>query len=84
MEQELMSFHAGRWNELCVRLAAQASRQCGLAHDQYQRLFSEAVDERLKEIPELHHPAALEVAHRWDYLAAEQRDVLRSRSVGHV
>ena len=73
MEQDVMSFNAGRWNELCVVLAAQASRNCGSVHDMYQQLFSDLVDGRLKEIPEAHHPAALEVACRWDYLSPEGR-----------
>ena len=73
MEQDVMSFNAGRWNELCVVLAAQASHNCGSVHDMYQQLFSELVDGRLKEIPEEHHPAALEVACRWDYLSPEGR-----------
>ena len=74
MDQEITSFNAARWNELCVLLAAQASRNCGSAHDMYQRLFSELVDERLRTIPKVHHTAALEVAYRWDYLDPEGRD----------
>lgn len=70
---EVVSFHAAQWSELCVRLAAQASRNCGLVHDMYQRLFSELVDLRLREIPEVHHPAALEIAYRWDYLDPQGR-----------
>lgn len=74
MDQEITSFNAASWNELCVLLAAQASRNCGSAHERYQRLFSELVDERLRTIPEVHHMAALEVAYRWDYLEPEGRD----------
>lgn len=74
MEQEVTSFNGAHWNELCVQLAAQALRNCGSAHDRYQRLFSELVDERLRAIPEVHHTAALEVAYRWDYLNPEGRE----------
>lgn len=70
---EVVSFHPAQWSELCVRLAAQASRNCGLAHDMYQQLFSDLVDKRLMTIPVEHHPAALEIAYRWDYLDAEGR-----------
>lgn len=74
---DVMSFHPAQWSELCVRLAAQASRNCGMVHDLYQRRFSELVDQRLREIPEAHHPAALEVAYRWDYLSPEGRTLAR-------
>ncbi|MBL8388114.1 MAG: hypothetical protein JNK17_07865 [Hydrogenophaga sp.] len=73
MDLEITSFNAARWNELCVLLAAQASRNCGSAHDRYQRLFSELVDERLRAIPEVHHAVALEVASRWDYQPPAER-----------
>jgi hypothetical protein len=73
MHTELMSFHAGRWNDLCVRMAADAVRKCGATHEGYQLVFSQLVDERLQQVPEEHHPAALEVAYRWDYLSPEVR-----------
>ncbi len=70
---EVMTFHPAQWSELCVRLAAQASRNCGLVHDMYQQLFSDLVDQRFRTIPVEHHPAALEIAYRWDYLDPEGR-----------
>ena len=73
MDQRATEFEAGRWSEVCVQMAAQASRNCGCVHDMYQQLFSELIDEKLKSVPGEHHRAALEVAGRWDYLDPEGR-----------
>ena len=68
-----LEFHPARWKALCASWAAQASRNCGCVHDIYQRLFSELVDEHLAKLSEEYHPAALDIAHAWDYLSPEGR-----------
>lgn len=73
MEQTETSFDAEQWSAVCEQLAGESIRRCGCIHDLYQQIFSEMVDLRLKGIPEVHHPAALEIASFSDYLDLEGR-----------
>lgn len=73
MNDELEDFQESRWGDLCVSMAAEATRRCGLSYDLYVQMFSELVDSKVGGLPADIRARAIARAERWDYLSAAGR-----------
>ena len=73
MNVEHERFQESRWGDMCVSMAAEATRRCGQSYDLYVQMFSELVDLKVGGLPADIRARAIARAERWDYLSAEGR-----------
>lgn len=73
MNVEHEGFQESRWGDMCVSMAAEATRRCGQSYDLYVQMFSELVDLKVGGLPADIRARAIARAERWDYLSAEGR-----------
>ncbi|MFK1437583.1 hypothetical protein ACIU0H_28545 [Pseudomonas aeruginosa] len=72
------------WCAFCESAAAEAGKGCGLSFDVYVNRLSEAVDERIEQLPEHQRARAAQLAKRnWDYATPADRQAAQDWNAQH-
>jgi len=65
-------FDPNEWRATCESLSNDAAKNCAQSHFLYVCNLSSAVDAKLSDLASTDHPAAIEIARRFDYATRQQ------------